>query len=464
MALEAYQDAVACADTTDTDCDYAILSRIYAQTARLFYYQYKFQNHNRELALAEKYALRAKDSLMAVECFSELANSYVLLNRPDSVLLIVDKAVKRFHGLNNYRRAAGIKSKAIIPLLNSGRYAKAKEFINDYIKNSGYVDNNGNVCPGREFFYYKLGQYYLHTKKLDSAEYYFRKELRLGNDVNDQIAGRKGLLLLYEIDGMVDSVAKYAKEGYELIDSSYSLSEMQQIQYLNSFYDYSRFRHESVIKSLQLSHTIIRAVICGLALIFIISALLIVLIILSKKRSLEKAVYLSHIEHLSQAQADLLLLHSNSNTSSVRLLEQKRKEIKQLREKLQDYQTISNEVKRLSLEERLCSAPIVCRLKEMANANPYQVASASEQNELRKLVNTEIPSFFDAVNSNSVVLSDFEYNVCMFIRVQIAPVQIAHLLKITEGYVSTVRTRMHKKILGKEGTAKEFDKWIMSIR
>ena len=192
---------------------------------------------------------------MAAECFSELANSYDLLHCPDSLLLIVNEAVNRFEHLNNYKRAAGIKSKAIITLLKAGRYTKSKEFIDDYIKHSGYVDSTGNVCPGREFFYYKLGSYYLHVNKPDSAEYYFRKELRDGKDVNDQIAGRKGLQLLYEKLGSTDSVAKYAKEGCDLNDSAYSLSEMQQIQYLNTFYDYSRFRHESDIKTLQLSRT-----------------------------------------------------------------------------------------------------------------------------------------------------------------------------------------------------------------
>ena len=43
MALKCYQDAVDCADTTDADCDYAQLARVYAQMSQVFYSQELYQ-------------------------------------------------------------------------------------------------------------------------------------------------------------------------------------------------------------------------------------------------------------------------------------------------------------------------------------------------------------------------------------------------------------------------------------
>ena len=40
MALQCYQEALDCADTTATDCDYAQLSRVYGQMAEVFYHQH----------------------------------------------------------------------------------------------------------------------------------------------------------------------------------------------------------------------------------------------------------------------------------------------------------------------------------------------------------------------------------------------------------------------------------------
>jgi len=37
MALQCYHDAIDCADTTATDCDYAQLARVYGQMGDIFY-------------------------------------------------------------------------------------------------------------------------------------------------------------------------------------------------------------------------------------------------------------------------------------------------------------------------------------------------------------------------------------------------------------------------------------------
>ena len=39
MALQCYQQAIECTDTLSEDCDFAQLSRVYAQMGELFYYQ-----------------------------------------------------------------------------------------------------------------------------------------------------------------------------------------------------------------------------------------------------------------------------------------------------------------------------------------------------------------------------------------------------------------------------------------
>ena len=39
MALQCYQDAIDCADTLSTDCDYPQLARVYGQMAQIFYEQ-----------------------------------------------------------------------------------------------------------------------------------------------------------------------------------------------------------------------------------------------------------------------------------------------------------------------------------------------------------------------------------------------------------------------------------------
>ena len=57
-ALEIYNEAADCADTTSADCDYKVLSRIHAQKAVIFNMQIQPRSQLSELRLAEYYAWR----------------------------------------------------------------------------------------------------------------------------------------------------------------------------------------------------------------------------------------------------------------------------------------------------------------------------------------------------------------------------------------------------------------------
>lgn len=231
-ALEAYIEAAGCADTTSSDCDYKVLSRIHAQSAVIFDTQVLPHNQLKELRLAEYYAKKGNDTIQAIECYSQQADAYDLLHKPDSLIYIREKASAMYDEVGRKDRSALVLTPTLLPLLSEGNVEKAGKYIRFCEANSGAFDENGNIESGREVFYYMKGRYYLLTAKLDSAEYIFRKELRDGKDLNNQIAGCKGLQEVFECKRIPDSIAKYATLSYEYNDSAYSLSEMQSMQML----------------------------------------------------------------------------------------------------------------------------------------------------------------------------------------------------------------------------------------
>ena len=62
-ALEMYNEAADCADTTSADCNYKVLSRIHAQSANIFHKQVQPRSQLMELRIAEYYAWKGCDSL-----------------------------------------------------------------------------------------------------------------------------------------------------------------------------------------------------------------------------------------------------------------------------------------------------------------------------------------------------------------------------------------------------------------
>ncbi|MCQ2196933.1 MAG: hypothetical protein MJZ60_05370 [Bacteroidaceae bacterium] len=60
-------------------------------------------------------------------------------------------------------------------------------------------------------------------------------------------------------------------------------------------------------------------------------------------------------------------------------------------------------------------------------------------------------------------MSETEYRICMLIKTEINPSNIAQLMAMTKSSISQSRLRMQQKTFNGEGTAKDWDKYILSI-
>ena len=60
-------------------------------------------------------------------------------------------------------------------------------------------------------------------------------------------------------------------------------------------------------------------------------------------------------------------------------------------------------------------------------------------------------------------LSDTEYHICMLIKMEVSPSNIAKLMAIGNSAISQNRLRMQQKVFGGKGTAKDWDKFILSL-
>lgn len=398
-ALETYFEAADCADTTAADCDFKILSRIYAQKADIFHKQVQPRSQLENLRMAEHYGWKGKDTLQAIECYAQMADAYDYLHFVDSVIIVTDSCIHLFKNIGNDNRANQIVFRKLLPLLKTRNIEKVSYCFNIYENNSGFFDNNRNIEKGREIYYYIKGEYYLAINQLDSAEMMFRRELRDGKDLNNQIAGSKGLQNVYEQKRIPDSIAKYATLSYELNDSAYLLSEMQNIQKLQASYNYNH--HKFLAEKSRLE-----ARVAWLVLAVSILAFVLVGILFGKKYKV---------------------------------------------------------FKRAALDNRLIHADITRRLKDMANSDPVQYPSLEDWKGLRSLVEHEIPSFPQILGKEEHSLSDLEYDVCLMIRVHLKPLEIAKLKKCAPSYISNIRKSLLLKIFGIEGSSELFDDEIGKI-
>lgn len=96
QALLQYEEAVAKADTASEDCDFKTLSRVYGQAAGILWDIQQPKDQLRYSKFAHKYALKARDTLMAISAYEDLADAYETLNMLDSEVIISESASKMY--------------------------------------------------------------------------------------------------------------------------------------------------------------------------------------------------------------------------------------------------------------------------------------------------------------------------------------------------------------------------------
>lgn len=85
-----------------------------------------------------------------------------------------------------------------------------------------------------------------------------------------------------------------------------------------------------------------------------------------------------------------------------------------------------------------------------------------EWQQAEQLLKTVYPGFCSQLRSLHP-LSELEYQTCLLVKLRIAPKDIAAVLARDMSTISTVRSRLYKKVFGQKGGAKEWDDFIMGI-
>ena len=436
MALQCYQDAIDCADTLSGDCDYVQLSRVFGQMAQIFYEQGLYRQHIQCEKKSIKFAWLGNDTLAALMSNEQEFLSYYELGIIDSAIIVIEEVA---HKYNQYGRSvnSAISLGLAIPLLIDKReFPKAKHYMNLYESYSGRFDSHGNIEAGREIYYKTKGLYFLYTENLDSAEYYFRKELRNGSDLGNQNSAANGLALLYHKIHKPDSAAKYAIYAYTMLDSVYAQRSTKEVERMQALYDYTRHqeiarreqeRASSEKSKRQLSITILFVV--TLLAIYIIRKMY-----LDRKR--RQVQYIQNLEQLEQTQSELLQLRSHAEEYN---------ELIAIKESLYEEQNVilqeqrkKNLLDHAEIDKRILESDICNKILK----NTCKKLTVEELRECRKFVLENLPEFNNLLLSKQYKINNNDFNVCVLFRLGIKSKEVSNLLGLSQGRISQICTKL----------------------
>ena len=462
LALEYYNKATEQADTTAADCDYGTLYRVYSQMGFLFSKQYLPYQLLDAFGKAEKYAYLAKDTLNAIINYQNKGDAYDYLGKKDSVVAINLRSANMFKRIgDNYNAAIalGCNYSYYIEKQDSVNAKKAFEayFSTGYEGNLEYEDSKAYVLCQK-------GIYYMFTGQLDSACYILQQSLKFCKSFSNKAATTKALAHYYAKVNQPSLAMKYALQSSEYNDSSLMEARKNQLQQMQAMYDYgrnqeiARMAEQKATRSTQMNYMVVFT--CVILLLFLSYIYRKQLVLKKKRIAVSKLLYEDSLLKLKRLQDEKAKLVAENDNKLFQVIMEKENTIDKLKAEISDIQDKYSLTSVSNVELTLMDSSI-CKKIKFIEVHPRKKMSDEDWKELADTVEKTIPNFIPRLKNK---LNDKDYQICLLIRLGFTTSLIARLLGLSDAAISKSRKTMLKKLCGKIGKPKDFDKYVLQIQ
>ncbi len=462
-SLSCYNDAVEKVDTTSSDCDYKLLTRVYEQQGALFLSQSMPQNALSAYQKAEKYAWIAKDTLSAVLSYEHLGNIYEYMDNMDKVIEVYENASRRYRQYGYPVQAARALGGAIQALILTKQYAKAKKYMDVFEAESGYFQKDSCYSYINYSHYYYLKGLYCLESHSDSAKYWFTKCQEFAKTNNNKSFSAYAWYLYYIKHQQMDSVAKYSEQAFAYNDSANLDMERDLMQKMQAIYDYDRWKnvaHNEEIKATRANLTLLVSILISVSVIIIG---ILTFLVYQKKRKLElqeKEEQENLIrQQIYDTKQELELLRTVNDRKIADVIKEKEQTINKLKEDLKDIRDKYSNSSLSDVDILLKESSIYKRIKYL-ELHPKETMRENDWIELEETIEQLIPSFIPLLKNRLNVIA---YRICLLVKLEISTSSIAILLGLSSSAISKYRKVMLEKLCGRSGKPKDFDEYIRQI-
>ena len=471
-AQQHYLMAVEYADTTSPECDYPLLARVYGQLGEVYEYRTSPRMALEMYQQAANYALRGKDSLMWVDAYRQRTVPYMDMNMWDSVEVICRNSSKLYSAYGDTVNVALNYHTLALTCLEQGRISEAGKYISLFEEKSGLITKEHLIAPGiRRASYYPLkGDYYLEKSELDSALLFFYRELSVGEEAYTRGA-YENLAKTYKKIGIQDSILKYQDLYTQALTQYYDKQVGLQLQEFQTIFDLDRERMYAEQKA-QEAHKLSVWIwwLCGIALLCISAAFSLYIIRRRKHRlavaHLRRSQY--HLERLEADTAEKVRMLESSTEERQKIIVELQEQLQKYKgcvEKLQDYGSkhVPQELSDESSMQEMFSLTVVNKLRMYVKKGKGLNASHQLWGELYDYVEINNVQLILFLAASAKKLNEKEQRVCYLVWIGFTPTEMSILLTTTKQNISTIRSRLLRKLFNVDGKSEDFDKKIKEV-
>lgn len=438
MALQCYQDAVEKADTLSPDCDYTTLYKVYGQMDEVLGSQVMPLEKIEALEQYSKYALKAGniyEHIRGIECMS---SAYDMLEDTAMILYTEKRAHDLYiqHGFKAAAASAYVMTMTFY--VESGQFHKAAPLMLRFESESGLFDQDGNICKGREHYYYIKGTYYQGVHQLDSAEYYFRRLLTY----NDSYVAYRGLMGVKMEKGQADSVIYFAQKRETAFNTFVSNIHAQATRQALGMYNYTR--QQRIAERMKADAEQKRMIILVMSIVGIVIATF-----LYQFHARYKARKKEEIRQISQ-QLSALFIQYQKTQDELNLISdldayktRKQQELTELQIQLNEAQERYNNLRQKEKFDALMGHPAISSIKESLKS--FKPLTEAEWRTLSETIKQYMPMLHNRL-IDGPVSGTIEQRVAILTRLEFRSDDIAILLNISKQSVSNERANVNKKL------------------
>jgi len=475
IAIITWEEAVAAADTTVDDCDYATLYRVYGQMAEVYFRQYMPEKELAALGNYSHFALIAGDTLNHIKGLLRRNSAYLALHDTTSVFNNIEHVRHLYLKRGLTQDAAQVYPSAIQIAIDHGEYEKANSMMQIFEKESGLFDNDGNIAPGYQIYYYNKGSYFLGTHQLDSAEHQFCRLLSFEPNLVDAY---RGLLSVYLEKVNKDSLRKYTNLYENALVQYLEDSQIQATSQAEGMYDYSRQKQAAEAQKRKADSLV------GVSIVLIlIFGITIFIIVRRYRRTREqerhkqvqlRAQYSDAIQKLATVKREISLLQRSSSKNDKvieALKKEKEEQALQFEAQIEHLKSALTSYKESQADEEMKSS-ILGHFHTIAKPHfekdgqgrsiriGARQASEAEWDQLLDMTRICYPRFYAFIMGFS--LSDLRLQVCLLSRYGFDNKDILTLANSSSRSVTNARIALAKMLFGLN-SAKELDSHLRDL-
>ena len=312
-----------------------------------------------------------------------------------------------------------------------------------------------------------------NNNHIDSALHYFKLTEEYGT-IYAKDSAYRNMSVLYLDKRDVSKAKEYLHKYLDFDDTVKASKKSEMTQKIMAIYKDQKREREN----LQLKEANTRKNITILIIITAACFLITILFAIIENTKRKHEMLISRYQHLQRIKEDSFResqQYIDENKKQIEELEQmlsltnkeNATQVKTLEREIQRLQSVNQivqlRVQDIAMAEQVIKDSAICKkFHEMPNDKYFLHPSPEDWDCLERQINDEYPQFSKKLKS-LCTLSKQEYHMCLLIKINMKPIDMAKLLNLSKSSIAMKRTRLYQKHFGEEGGSREWDELIHSL-